>query len=759
MAMQMLPSPPDDDAVNIASSETRAEGSFGPGDWRRPAETSPLDVAMRHKWLILGCATVTAILIYFVLGFVTPRYSAEADIRIDIPQLRYSADSTSVVPSEQVSAESVHTEMAAFSSPRLAEQAALSLGLQNRRDYQLCPKRPLTASILESARALFGLPPTTQCQVSVTEAGKVLLDHVTIANDKMSYIIQVRASDKNPDEAARIANGFAAAYVRYQRDRKAALAQEADSWLGGQLALVQEAMVKADRAVEAYRQAHSLVSLHSDLPGTPDTTTSRHLAEISREMDDVDGELTQKQATLNQMRGALASHAPSTAASSLDSIVVQTLLEKHGELAANLSQLRATLGPEHPSVLAAEAALRRNESQTGAEIARSEAALSGQVAALQARRAALAADVAQASQRVSTESQDRVGLEELQREAATERTLYESLFVRLKQVDAERRLSIANAAIVVEAMPPDYPVFPRKLLMSAGAFLAAIGAGIGGGVLYEFASGKFQDADQLEGEIGLPVLGLFLRHTRAPQDVVVDEPYSIETEAVHSTLTQILRHPLADPARPGRTILITSSLPHEGKSSFCVALGRAAALAGHSVLLLDCDLRRPAIARLLWAAGAATRRDRIALPGGPNGTGLIDMVSTDLKTSMRYLTLSSFFDKPRGLPGWAPFSDLWQQAQQQFDIILIDTPPVLATSEAAELGGYADDVVLMVAMQETPREAASEAVRVLRRSGIALRGTVLSKVDLRRQTEHGSLYFKAHSAYAKPIPFNPDAGA
>jgi Mrp family chromosome partitioning ATPase len=123
---------------------------------------------------------------------------------------------------------------------------------------------------------------------------------------------------------------------------------------------------------------------------------------------------------------------------------------------------------------------------------------------------------------------------------------------------------------------------------------------------------------------------------------------------------------------------------------------------------------------------------------------------------MRYLTLSSFFDRPRGLPAWQPFIDLWRQARQYFDIVIIDTPPVLATSEAAELGGFADDVVLMVAMQETPREAATEAARVLRRSGIAPRGTVLSKVDLRRQTDRGGLYVKAHSAYAKPIAYTPD---
>jgi len=751
--MQMLPPPPDDYPAHLASGD--ADSRYGGGDWRRPVEASPLDVALRHKWLIAGFATSVAVLLYIVLGFVTPRYVAEADIRIDVPNLRYSSENSAVVPSEQPSAEAVHTEMAVFGSPRLAEQAAMTLGLENRRDYQLCPKLSFVKSVGVAFGELLGHADTTPCQVSVTQAGKVLLDRVTVGTDKLSYIIQVRASDKNPDEAARIANGFAAAYVRYQRDRKTALAQEADSWLSGQLALVQAAMQKADHAVEEYRQVHSLISLHSDAPGLPDTTTSRHFAELNADLDTVQAAITEKQTLLAQMKGALASGSASAAASSLDSLVVQSLLEKHGELAANVSQLRATLGPEHPSVLAAEAALKRNEAQTGAEIARSAAALGGQLSALQARRAAILAQVADASQKVGGESKDRVGLEELQREAGTERTLYENLFVRLKQVDAERRLEVANAAIVVEATPPDFPVFPHKLLMTAGAFLTAIGAGIGGGFLFEYASGKFQGAEQLEGEIGLPVLGLFLRRQKAPHDMVVDEPLSIETEAVHATLTQILRTPPIDTARRGRTILITSSLPHEGKSSFSVALGRAAALAGHSVILLDCDLRRPSVARLLWSAGVPARRDRMAVPTGQDGTHLIEMALTDSKTPMRYITLSSFFDRPRGLPAWQPFLDLWRHAQQYFDIVIIDTPPVLATSEAAELGGFADDVVLMVAMQETPREAANEAVRVLRRSGIAPRGTVLSKVDLRRQTDRGGLYVKAHSAYAKPIAYTP----
>jgi len=229
MAVQMLPPQAGDFSVSLTSGKP-ADARFSPGDWRRTVDASPLDVALRHKWLILGFATLIAILTYVVLGLVTPRYAAEADIRIDIPPLRYSADSTSVIPTEQISAEAVHTEMAALASPRLAEQAALSLGLQNRRDYQLCPKLPFVDGLREAVGKMLGKAPSAPCKVSAVQAGKVLLDRVTVANDKLSYIIQVRASDKNPIEAARIANGFAAAYVAYQRDRKTELAQEADAW-------------------------------------------------------------------------------------------------------------------------------------------------------------------------------------------------------------------------------------------------------------------------------------------------------------------------------------------------------------------------------------------------------------------------------------------------------------------------------------------------------------------------------------------------
>ena len=298
--MQMLPPPADDFGIALATGDA-AENRFAPGgEWRRTVDASPLEIALRRKWLILGLAFTVAIMVYLALGFATPRYTAEADVRIDLPQLRYSGDSASVIPVEQITAEGVHTEMAALASPRLAEKAAVAMGLQKRRDYQLCAKLSFFASL----KAVFSTAAQPPCTESIAQAGRVLLDRITIGNDKMSYIIQVKASDPNPDEAARIANGFAAAYVNYQRDSKIALAQEADSWLGGQLATVQAAMEKADSAVEAYRREHNLVDLHSDTPGVADTAASRHFSELNQQLEAVQASITEKQSTLAQTGAA-----------------------------------------------------------------------------------------------------------------------------------------------------------------------------------------------------------------------------------------------------------------------------------------------------------------------------------------------------------------------------------------------------------------------------------------------------------------------
>ena len=547
-------------------------------------DLTPLEVALRHKWMIAAFALVVSSLVYGGLRFVKPTYEAQTSIRIDMPEVHLMQENAALMPSEQPSIEVIHTEMAVLNSPRLAMTAVTQMGLQNDRDFQMCPAVGRLAQLGSLVRTLRGLPqPAPEpCTVSVDYAAKVLLgSYLSFGNDRASFIINVDAAAASPEMAARLANGYADAFVHWQRDMKVSLADDANHWLTSDLDQMAQRLVAADAAVESYRQNHHLIGLHvpdagGAAPGGLDTVSAQRLEQRNQELNVITATLADKQSTLAQVQAAMQTGHYDAISPALTTPTVQAAVDRQGELESTLAQLRSTLGPSHPHVMAAAAAMAHNQQLVRQEVAKTVASLNGEVTALQARKSAISAQVNALEGDVAGESQADVKLQELTREAQTERTIYESLYVRLKQIDAERRLEGANTAVVVEATPPDVPTYPRKTMMVAGAFLASLGIGTGAAFTREMMSRRFRDAEQIELEIGLPVLGLFPKHSHKPQDIIVESPLSVEAEAIHATLTRIMDKPSRGDARTGVVALVTSALPDEGKSSFSVALARCA---------------------------------------------------------------------------------------------------------------------------------------------------------------------------------------
>ncbi len=721
-------------------------------------ELTPLQVALRHKWMILALAVLLAGLTSAGLELVPPTYVAEADVRIDMPQLRgMTDDNTSLLRAPQPSLELVHTEMAALNSPRLALNAVSALGLAALPDYLDCPPVPLLELLGDLVDTLRGAAaPVPQCAVSPQHAAKVLLASLTFGSDRDSFIIEISAAAPDAKLAARTANGYADAYIAWQRTIKVALAQQADEWLSADLAKMQARMQADDAAVEAYRQQHHLISLHSrpeagTADGTVDTVAAQRLEQQNTDLSGIVAVLAEKSSTLAQLQQALRDGHLDAVAPVLGSPVIQLLLAHEAEQSSNLAELRATYGPTYPAVAAASAALARTDGQLHVETDKILRSLAGDVAALSARKAAVAAQVEGATSEVAGESQASVDLAELQRTAATDRTIYETLFVRLKQIDAERRMQQANAAVVVEALPPDFPAYPRKRMIVAGTFMSALVLGIGVAFGREMMSRRFRDAEQVEGEVGLPVIGIFAKRRRAPQDAVIDQPLSVEAEAVHGVLTHLLGRPNPDGTPLGRVAMVTSALPGEGKSCFTVALGRSAMRAGMSAFVLDCDLRRPMVERLV---SGVPRGAPVPAPG-PAARDVAELIAEVMRTAgvddrsaLRHLSLANCVSNPHGLMAWPGLAGMLAYLRGRYDLVLLDTPPVLAVSDALKLGGLADEVVLVIDWNDTPRQAVTAAVRALLRVHIALTGLVMTKVDLRRYARSNEgFYLRQYRSY------------
>lgn len=725
-------------------------------------DLTPVQVAMRHKWMILLIAVLAACGTAGWLSTVPSVYVAEADVRLDMPQVRISDERNSVLGGEQVTPEQIRTELVVLSSPRLALNAVKTLGLQDLRAFQECPAVSRLQSLRDAVDRLRGRPVAPpECKTSPEYAAGVLLGSLSFSTGLGAYIIQIMGSATDPALAARIANGYADAYIAWQGEMKSQLAEQADRWLSADLASMQTKMLADDAAVETYRQKHHLVGLHPKVGGgdgtSVDTVATQRLAQQNGELNAISASLTEKTSVLAQIQKALNSGQFETIPSVLNAPLIQGMLARQADLQNSLAEMRANYGPTYPKVVAAAAALDRGTAQIRVEADKIIRSLNDEVAALAARKAAVAGQLEAVETQVAGESQAAVDLAELQRSAETDRRLYENLFVRLKQVDAERRMAQASVAVIVEATPPDSPTYPRKRMMIMGAFLAAIGVGVGVAFAREMLSRRFRDSEQVEGEIGLPVIGIFARRRQAPQDIVIDQPLSIEAEAVHGVLTHLLDRPEAGEARLGKVVMVTSALPGEGKSCFSVALARSAVRSGMSAFVLDCDLRRPMVEQLL----AGGKRDAVTPAPGTATPDMAEMIATmirragvDERSGLRYLSFGDYVANPHGLIAWPGLVGTLQYLRTRYDLILLDTPPVLAVSDALRLGGLADDVVLTIDWTSTPRQAVTAAVRALQRAQVAVTGLVMTKVNLRRyagaNTGEG-FYLRHYRGYQRAI--------
>ncbi len=722
-----------------------------PGSPHGENEITPVQVALQNKWAILGFAMAVAASIYLLLRTVQPLYMAGASIMIDPRQVQLLGQQQTLLANQNLDESWTRTQMEVLNSPRLAASVVQALDLAPDRLFQDCPgahgllanvRALLPDGLLAKMRALLGADAASPpCRVSEGAAVKVLLGEVmSFSNDRQSYIIKVAAITPDPDLSARVANAYAKAYVDWQRDVPRTVAEKANALLTPYLAQMRARLQAANAAVEQYRQAHGLVSIRKDDGGSHlgQTVRSQSLAEANTELSVVTDQLADKQSLLQQVQALLrGGRRVEAIAPALASPVIQVLLERNAELAGALDELLTRYTPMMQPVISAKVELARNEAQIRAEVDKTVGSLSTEVAALTARKAALAARVADLQGQVADESRDDVALQDLQREAQAETSAYEAMLVRLEQIGAERLVQRGEAQIVVEATPPDTPSYPRKKMMVAGAFMASLCIGTGLAFARGFLSHRFRNAEQVEDETGLLVLGFLPKSRGRPlQDLVVDAPLSFEADSVRSVLAQVCGPPVPGGEPRGQVVLVTSALPGEGKTSFSVALGRCAMLSGLSTFLLDCDLRRPTLERAILgrrvvAAAEADTRSR-------SPASLIARACRDERSGLRFLPLSRYVSSSHGMLAWPGLSEMLVLLRTQYDLIVLDTPPVLAVSDVLQLGPLAERVLLMIDWRKAHRPAVIASVRALQRAGLPASGAVMTKVDLRRYAKASS---------------------
>jgi succinoglycan biosynthesis transport protein ExoP len=608
------------------------------------------------------------------------------------------------------------------------------------------------------------LPDTAPSSAAVSREYLVnlILQGLKISNDGRSYTIHIAFASPHPDLAAAIANTYATQYPANQLDMKAGATTRANELLSQRLVELRRQLEQSETAVETYRRAAGVLG---DKDGT---IVTQQISQTTADLAIARSQRIEAESRLRAVRAQIGNGGDLQALSDvLSSQTVQLLRAKQAELKRQQAELKSQYTANYPNAKNIETDIATVQAQIADEVARVVSSLAIQVDVARNREASVQQNLANLERQFGQGSEAEVKLQQLQREADANLSVYETYLNRLKEITEQQQLNTPDAHIVSLATQPTVPTYPRYQPMLALGWVMGGIVGVGIALWREASDQRLRSIGQVEEATGIPVVALMpslsWRYLGRPEEYVLrpGRHNSQFNEALRSTWAAILlaRDPLhripaarqaaaGIPTRQsrralseGRVVLVTSSVPNEGKTSFCLSIARSLAKDGHRVLLIDGDLRRPGVARSL----DGTRNGRMAdlLEGKIE---LQEAVQVDQRSGTHYLATQRASRHPQDVLNCVRMETVLEEARRNYDIILIDTPPILVAADAAIMAELADRCLFFIRWGKTSRDLVVSALRRLELYDVQASGIVLSHVNLRRHAQYaaGEGYYRSY---------------
>ena len=702
----------------------------------------------RRKMPLLSVTILGTIMAALIILQMRPQYTASASVMVD-PRKNQVVNFEAVLSGLPADKETIDSEIQVLRARALAGRVVKKLRLY---DDPVFNARLRPASFMTRVRSFLnpwnwvptsvlqflslrpsGSPPSEEEilereRVSIINA---LLDHLHVTRVGQSRVIHVSVTHPNPVRAANIANAVADLYIVEQLEEKFETTKRATEWLHDRLAGLKTKVETSERAVENFRKVSGLVE------GKGATLVSQQAVEINTQLILARSQRAEAVARLTQVQDLLKhSDRVDSVAEVLNSPLIQNLRSQEVELQRRAAELSQEYGKKHPKMINIHAEIQDLEDKITVEVNKIIQGLRNNAAVARARERELEQNLKESEAKVASMNERQVQLHALEREAQANRTLYETFLNRFKQTSEQEDFQRPDAQIISRADTPNEPSAPKKKLMLIVAFILSGGVGLGLVFLLESLDNGFRSMEQIETETSVPALGLvpvlsgLKTIGKEPQDVIIERPQSAFGESVRNLHASLL---LSNVDNPPKIVMLTSSVPGEGKTSLSISLARfVARTSSKRVLIVDCDLRRPMV------------HSHMGMPVSP---GLVQLVAGEasLEEVLRLDEVSGAYviasggmpPNPTDIIASAHFSNMLSKLRTTFDLIVIDSSPVLAVSDSRVLSRFVDKTIFVVRWVETRREVARMGLKQLLESGCDLAGVVLSMVNVKKHSRYG----------------------
>jgi polysaccharide biosynthesis transport protein len=695
---------------------------------REPHLYDYLLILRKHQWLILSFLVAVVTIVSIATFRMKPVYSASAKLEID--------RENNILPFQGADSYDfmmdldnyIETQSRILTSETLALQTIRNLGLSGSPDLGGGSGSDAIAS------------GTLRNQKLPSEIG-AFLGSLTVKRIPNTRLLEVGYESTDPSMAAKVLNAHLENYIEQNSRSRYEATADASKWLQSEL---DELSVKVRRSEDArieYERNNQIWTV-DDKSDKGNVATER-LSDLNRQLTEAQSESLKRQALFEFAKTGDEDAVPQLR----DNTVLIDLQKKRADLAVQYTDSVNQYGPNYPKVQRLQAQIKEVDDQIGHERKGIVAQLESEYREAKQHEELLSRALDEQKAEVNVMSEKMIQYNILKREAEANKSLYESLQTKLKEAQISSGLKSSNIRIVDPAMIPSTPSRPAKTRNIALAFLVGLVGGIGLALLREYLDNTVKTPDDVETLARLPSLAVvpafgegaaaarrtgFLRTTTTSVNgyekrielVAQHLPKSQMSEAFRALRTALL---LSQPDRPPQVILVTSALPREGKTTAAANLAVTLAQLGDSTVLVDADLRKPGVGRLL-DLGTGKYAGLSSYLAGVSSLDLVTVPHPAI-ANLAAIPTGPLPPNPADLLSSHRLSEAIAELRKKYKFVVIDSPPIMAATDAVILSVQTDGVLLVVRSGETPKEAFSRTRDLLISVKSHLLGVVLNAVD------------------------------
>jgi len=691
---------------------------------REPHLYDYLLILRKHQWLILSFMLSVVTIVSIATFRMQPVYVATARIEID-------KENANILPFQggdsydymMDSDNYIETQAKILTSETLALQTIRNNGLALRPEF--AGPGGLSEAVASGNLANQKRPP------ELAE----FLGSLSVKRVPNSRLMDVSFESTDPQLAARTVNAHIATYIEQNYRSKYEATSQASDWLSDQLRDFKIKVQKSEDARIAYERQNQIWTLDDK-----QNMTTQRLSDINKQFTDAQAERMKKESLYEFAKAGNLDAVPEME----NNLALTELLKKRGETSADYADALQQYGPNFPKVLRLKAQLKDLDDNIEKEKKKILDVLESDYREARQRETLLADALSQAKVETNQMSEKMVEYNILKREAEANKALYEGLMTKMKETAISGALRSSNIRIGDPAMIPATPARPAKTKNIVLAFLVGLVGGIGLALLREYLDNTVKTPDDIETLARLPSLAVVPQfagsngnkrrgmlpdfsgngHDKRIELVAQHLPKSQMSEAFRALRTSIL---LSQAEHPPQVILVTSALPREGKTTAAANLAVTLAQLGDSTVLVDADLRKPGIGRLLNLGSGKYA----GLSSYLAGVSSLDLVSVPHPAIPNLVAIPTgpLPPNPADLLSSHKLSDAIVELRTKFKFIVIDSPPIMAATDAVILSVQADGVLLVVRSGETPKVAFTRTRDLLTSVKSRILGVVLNAVD------------------------------